>query len=176
MKFLLLTLSLIAPIAHAAVPACASNQISLATDSEGGNFDGMSHGGTLLILRNIGPDACSVPGFPVLIFRDAAKATVAITRQVPPGMHPGPVILPAIIAPNAEVTASLRWVSGDVFDHGTCLTPATLSINIGGTELTTAFDYHLCGPTPAKITYESTRLVPDPVYTPRPAASNSVHP
>jgi len=165
----LLALTLAAPAVHAAVPACTANQLSLTLDSENGNFDGMSHSGTLLVLRNIGSDACSVPAFPTLTFRDAAHATLSITRSTPgfrPGMGHGPVMLPAIVAPGAELTASLRWVSGDVYDHGTCLSPATLSVTIAGQELTTALTGNICGESPSKVTYTTTRLNPDPVYKP----------
>ncbi len=169
MKATLLALSLLTTAARAAPPPdCITSQVSLATDPEAGSFDGMSHGGTLLVIRNIGPDACTIPGFPVLTFRDAANAALAITREIPPGMHPGPVIVPAIIAPGAEVTASLRWVSGDVFDHGKCLTPATLSITLGGKEIITPLAAQICGASPTRITYSATRLNPDPVYTPTP--------
>jgi Protein of unknown function (DUF4232) len=172
-QLVLLALTLAAPAAYAAaVPACTANQLSLTLDAENGNFDGMSHSGTLLVLRNIGPDACSVPAFPTLTFRDAAHATLAITGRTPgflPGMGHGPVMLPAIVASGAELTSSLRWVSGDVYDHGTCLSPATLSVTIGGTELSTTLIGNICGESPTKITYTSTRLNPDPVYKPSPA-------
>ena len=113
-------------------PACTSSQISAATDAENGNFDGMSHSGTLLVLRNIGPTACSVAGFPQLTFMDAAGKALAIGREVPKGMHPGPVIVPVTVVPGAEVTATLRWVSGDVYSpRGECFAAASVSVKIG---------------------------------------------
>ena len=166
-----LALTFVAPMAHAAVPTCTANQLSLALDGENGNFDGMSHSGTLLVLRNISPDACSVPAFPTLTFRDAANTALAITRSTPGfghGMGHGPVMLPAIVAPGAELTASLRWVSGDVYDHGTCLSPVTLSVTIAGAELTAPITGNICGESTSKVTYTVTRLNPDPIYKPRP--------
>jgi hypothetical protein len=162
LMFALLTATALA----ASVPACTASQLSLALDGENGSFTGMSHDGMLLVLRNLGENACSVPAFPSLIFRDAAGAQLAITREIPGarGMHPGPVVLPAIIAPEAEVTAMLRWVAGDVYDHGVCLKPATLSVNIGGEELTAGISAQLCGRSARTVTYTSTRLHPDPVY------------
>ena len=167
MKTILLVLALTVTASAAPVRPCAMNQISLALDGENGNFNGMSQGGTLLVLRNISPTACSVPGFPVLTFRDEQKAILPISRQVPPGMHPGPVIVPAIVASGAEVTSTLHWVAGDVYDHGTCLKPASLSLSLAGDEQTIAFGQQICGPT-TKVTYSATRLNPDPVYTPKP--------
>lgn len=161
---------LTATASAATVRPCTANQLSLALDGENGSFTGMSHDGTLLVLRNLGENACSVPAFPALIFRDAAGAQLTITREIPGarGMHPGPVVLPAIIAPEAEVTAMLRWVAGDVYDHGVCLKPATLSVNIGGKELIAGIGGQLCGRSAKAITYTSTRLHPDPVYTAAP--------
>ena len=176
MKAFLLALSLLAPSACAAIlPACTGSQISLATDGENGNFDGMSHSGTLLILRNISPNACTIPGFPVLTFRDVSKTPLLVTREVPRFMHPGPVVVPSIVAPGAEVTASLRWVSGDVYDHGVCVEPTTVSVAIGGQEITAPVSAHICGPDPSKITFTATRLISDPVYKPGRAALNPVH-
>ena len=80
------------------LPACTANQLSLSFDGEGGAFNGMSQSGTLLVLRNVGPTACSVAGLPKLTFKNAAGKPLAITRKVPIGMHPGPVILPIGVA------------------------------------------------------------------------------
>jgi hypothetical protein len=157
---------LTATASAATVRPCTANQLSLALDGENGNFIGMSHDGTLLVLRNLGPSACSVPAFPTLVFRDAVGTQLPITREIPGarGMHPGPVVLPAIIAPEAEVTATLRWVAGDVYDHGACVKPATLSVTIGTAQLTAGIGGQFCGSSATAITYTSTRLQPDPVY------------
>lgn len=168
MKMFLFAIALLPSVAYAApVTACTMNQISLSLDGENGNFTGMSQGGTLLVLRNIGPNACSIAGFPQITLRDAAKVSLPIAREIPRGMHPGPVIIPAIIAAGAEVTATMHWVAGDVFDHSTCITPATLTLTLGSEEQTVPFGSQICGPTP-RITYSMTRLNPDPVYTSKP--------
>jgi hypothetical protein len=145
--------------AHAA--PCAADQLSLAVDGENGNFNGMSHSGTLLVLRNLGPAACTVAGFPKILFTDAANATLPITRVVPRGMHPGPVVVPVTILPEAELTSSLRWVSGEVYPHSQCFVPAALVVVIGDQKLTTPLAAHICGRS-GKVTYDMTRLVPDP--------------
>lgn len=139
----------------------AADQLSLTVDGENGSFNGMSHSGTLLVLRNLGPEACTVTGSPQIFFTDAAGATLPITRAVPRGMHPGPVVLPETILPEAELTSRLRWVSGEVYPHSQCFTPATLVVVIGGRKLTTPLAARICGPA-NKVTYDMTRLVPDP--------------
>lgn len=148
-----------AAAAHAA--PCTADQLSLAVDNENGNFNGMSHSGTLLVLRNLGPAACTVAGFPKVLFTDAANATLPITRSAPRGMHPGPVVRPVTILPEAELTSRLRWVSGEVYPHSQCFTPAALVVVIGDQKLTTPLDARICGPS-GKVTYDMTRLVPDP--------------
>lgn len=170
MRFLSAPLALVlagamAASAHAA--PCIANQLSLAVDGENGNFNGMSHSGTLLVLRNLGPAACTVAGFPKILFTDAANTTLPITRTVPRDMHPGPVVRPVTILPEAELTSRLRWVSGEVYPHSQCFAPAALVVVIGGQKLTTPLAAHICGPS-GKVAYDMTRLVPDPT-----AASSS---
>jgi len=148
-----------AAAAHAA--PCTADQLSLAVDNENGNFNGMSHSGTLLVLRNLGPAACTVAGFPKVLFADAANATLPITRAIPRGMHPAHVVVPVTILPEAELTSRLRWVSGEVYPHSQCFTPSALVVIIGGQKLTTPLAARICGPS-GKVTYDRTRLVPDP--------------
>jgi hypothetical protein len=149
-------------------PLCAANQLSLATDNESGAFDGMNQSGTLLVLRNLSPTACRVSPLPALTFRDAADNELKVLFTVPgtAGMHPGPVVLPIVIAPAAELTATLHWVAGEVYDHTTCLTPTQLTVQLGDATLHTQFAGHICGPDPDHVKVTRTRLVPDPVYKP----------
>ena len=161
------------------VPMCQANQLSLATDDEDGSFNGMSHSGTLLVLRNIASNACRLAATPQLSFEDSAHTGVAIAlepknnpfrgpvvngRHLPMG-H-GPVVIPIVIAPGAEATATLTWVSNDVYDHGTCLTPATILVKVDAATLHAPFDRHVCGADPAHVTITFTRFALDPVYKP----------
>jgi hypothetical protein len=111
------------PMPHPPVPAivaqCRAADLKLSTGGDPGDFNGMSHSGTLLIVRNVGRRTCSVPGLPVLTFRISSGAA-PIRRNVPPGMHPGPVVLPVRLAPGAVASTPLRWVSGTVFDKTLC--------------------------------------------------------
>ena len=162
------------------IAPCHSDQLSLSTDAENGNFNGMSHSGTLLVLRNISPSVCSLQPVPQLSFKDSRHKTIPITvdqknpfqgpivngKHLPMG-H-GPVVLPLLLAPGAEATLTLRWVSGAVYDHGTCLTPSSLLLKIGDSTLQTAFDCHICGPDASHVTITATKFELDPVYKPYP--------
>jgi hypothetical protein len=144
------------------VPPCPAAALSLATDAEGGAFDGMSQSGTLLVIRNIGPSACSVPGLPRLTLLDAHGKALPITRKAPIGMHPGPVVLPVGIAPGAEVTAKLHWVSGPVYDRNRCYDVKGVSVTIGGTAIRTNLSAHICGNAASGVTFGQPILQPDP--------------
>ena len=144
--------------------ACTAAQLSLSFDSEGGNFDGMSQSGTLLVLRNIGSQTCTVPGSPALIFEDASHTKLPISIETPPGMHPGPVILPVAVPANAEATGELHWVSGEVYDNSQCFSPAFVAISIGTNVLRAPFTGHLCAPSGQDAKYRFAYLKRDPVY------------
>jgi hypothetical protein len=145
---------------------CSAAQLSFALDDENGNFNGMSHSGTLLVLRNLGPNACTVLGRPELSFEDAARHPLPISLEVPRGMHPGPVIPPVVIPVGAEVTSQLRWVSSDAFGGNNSLSPAFITLSIGGDTLRLKFTGQLFGPAGKQLTYSVTLFKRDPVYTP----------
>lgn len=149
------------PSSARVLPACQASQISIAFDGENGNFSGMSHDGTLLVVRNIGVSACRVPALPELRFEDAAHRALSIVRQVPKGMHPGPALLPVGIAPGAEATAELRWVSGDVYDGHHCVTTATAIVQIGTDTYQQAFSGQFCSAANTPATFTQTWLKTD---------------
>lgn len=152
------------------VRMCAATDLSLATDAENGNFNGMSHSGTLVVLRNLSPTACRVPATPQLTFADKSgplQAKAQMPGFLRPGMGHGPVVLPVIVPAGAEVTSTLRWVSGEVYDKNTCFTSTQLSVTIVGKLQTVPFSAHLCGDAASGgVTYQQTRFATDPVYTP----------
>jgi hypothetical protein len=150
-------------LAAALPPSCSASQLSVGLDQENGYFDGMSHSGTLLVLRNLGPQACSVPAQPTLAFEDAQHHPVRVSLQAATGMHPAPTV---VIPVEAEVTSQMRWVSGDVYDGHNCVSPAYVTIPIGSDNLSTQFNGTLCGPPGPPPTYTMTPLQRDPVYTP----------
>jgi Protein of unknown function (DUF4232) len=146
--------------------SCSASQLSFGLDQEGGYFDGMSHSGTLLVLRNLGPQTCSIPAQPTLAFQDAEHHPLRVSLQTPAGMHPAPVILPVAIPAGAEVTSQMRWVSGDVYDGHNCVSPAFVTIPLGTDTLSVSFNGSLCGPAGPPPTYTMSPLQRDPVYIP----------
>lgn len=144
-------------------PACKSGQLSLAIDDENGNFDGMSHSGVLLVLRNLGPETCSIPAKPKVEFENEKQKPLGITPQTPAGMHPGPVMLPVAIPVGAEVTSELRWVSGDVYDGHNCISPSFLAVTVGIDVLRVkVLERTLCGPAGRPPNFTMTPLKRDP--------------
>ncbi|MDR3101257.1 MAG: DUF4232 domain-containing protein [Paraburkholderia sp.] len=131
--------------APADVRSCQPGQLAMSLDDGGGDFNGMSHGGTYVVLRNVGATACRVPARPDVTFLDAQEQPLRAALQPIRGMHPGPVLLPVEIAAQARVRASLRWVTGEVFDDTQCIDPAYLRIDVGAGALTARFRGHLCG-------------------------------
>jgi hypothetical protein len=117
-------------LAAAALPSCVTHQLNVSTDARQGDFNGMSHSGTLLIFRNKSRRTCTLPGLPALTFLDATGKTLPIQRRAPIGMHPGPVVLPVRLAPGKVVSTPLRWVSGPVYDHSRC--PFVVSVTVAG--------------------------------------------
>ena len=150
------------------VQPCRQGQLSLALDDENGNFNGMSHSGTLLVLRNLGPEACSEPARPEVRFEDANQRPLPIMIDAPQAaraaMHPGPVLVPVTVPTAAELTSELRWVSSNVYDNGKCLSPAFLTVKTSAETLRIKMPNgaSLCGPTGKPPSVTMTPLRRDP--------------
>ncbi|MBB2200876.1 DUF4232 domain-containing protein [Gluconacetobacter tumulisoli] len=144
-------------------PGCTAAQLSLGLDDENGQFDGMSQSGTLLVIRNLGPAACVLAAWPVVWFEGKGHVPLTVGRRPPPGMHPGPVLPPVAVAPGAELTARLHWVSGDVFDDGhNCVTPETTVLEVPGGSLRQHFGRSMCAPARTTRYFDQAPLQPDP--------------
>ncbi len=111
-------------------PACRVAQLRLAVDGRNGDFNGMSHSGTQLSIRNLGPD-CAVTALPKVTFRDRRGRALSVTRRKPPGMHPGPVMTPVRIGGGHRATIDLRWVSGPVYPHSRSVRAASVGVQVG---------------------------------------------
>jgi len=156
------------------IAACAASQLSLGTDDENGNFDGMNHGGTLLVVRNISPNACRLDPFVKLTVRDAAGHALGIELDSTPGfphaivhgrplpMGHGPVVFPLTVAAGAEATATLRWTSGAVYDRSFCIEPASFEVSVDGGVLHTPTHAHICGADAGHIEVTASRFALDP--------------
>jgi len=135
-----------APATARTLPACEAGQLTLALDDGQGRFDGMSHSGVTVKITNHADAACSLPTRPRVRFEDSRRRPMRVSARALPGMHPGPVLLPLTVPAHASVASDLRWVSGDVYDDGACVTPAYLIVRTGAGELRAAFHGRLCGP------------------------------
>lgn len=152
--FALLALSALATAPTAAPTPCRSESLTVRTDAADGDFNGMSHGGTWLILRNTGSTTCLLPGLPTVIFLDAKGQSLPVERKAPPGMHPGPVVIPVALKPGREASTPLRWISGEVFKDSRCFEPARVRVRFGArTIVEGAMTGRVCadGDTPASV-------------------------
>ena len=115
-----------------ATPPCGPSEIILSVDPRDGDFNGMSHSGTYLVIRNAGPRACRVPGLPTVALH-GTRGALAIALRSSARMHPAPVIIPA----GGRVASGLRWVSGPVYDRNRRLDIRSVSLVIAGRTLRT---------------------------------------
>lgn len=146
------------PVFTPNVPPCTAAMVSLAVDASEGDFNGMSHAGTWLVLDNHGGQACTLIGLPTVSMKDAKGLPLPVARKAPVGMHPGPVVVPVRLEPGETVRMSLRWVSGEVFDHSRCVDAARVEVTFGKLVLGTGLQGHLCGEGSATIPFEQSPL------------------
>lgn len=137
---------------------CASPQLAFNLDNGNGRFNGMSHSGTMLVLRNTGTLACSVSAQPLPALKDANKQPLDITALEAPDSHPASTRI--TLAPGAIATSDMRWVSSNVYDHGHCESPAMITLTIGKQTVASDFTGHLCGPGGEPPTYTLTPFHP----------------
>ncbi len=154
--------------ANPAIPMCKASDLSLGTDDENGSFNGMSHAGTLLVLRNLSPTACRVPQRPEITFLDKDNKPLPVKLEITGArfMHPGPVLVPVVVAADAEVTSKLRWVSGEVYENSTCVSPAAISVTLADGKQQAALAGQLCGDKTKGIPFEASPLAADPQHKP----------
>ena len=151
---LLIALALTSPPTADTPKPCRAQDLAIAFDGKDGEFDGMSHSGTLMSIRQRGTTTCLLPGIPSVSFSDAEGKPLPLARAVPPGMHPGPVVLPIKLAPGATVTTALRWVSGEVYDHSRCVVATRADMKIGTESVTQPFNGRFCGMDGQTIRFE----------------------
>lgn len=137
----------VAPVAQATTQSanCTADDIALRFDGADGNFNGMSHSGTYLILTNKGQHSCRVPNQPELTFVDKKGAVIPAKVNVPVGMHPGPVMTPVLLAPGASARSGLRWVSGAVYLRSKCADVAKATVQLDSGEVSAPLRGHMCG-------------------------------
>lgn len=142
------------PTQAAGPTPCTPAQLRLRLDGGDGRFNGMSHAGALLVVRNAGTVACTIAAMPSPRLQDAQRQTLAITARTPPPPAAQPPRL--LLAPGANVESDMRWVSGNVYDDGHCESPAFITLAIGAGTVTAPFEGHLCGAGGKPSTYSTT--------------------
>ncbi|CAN5256266.1 hypothetical protein BH09PSE3_BH09PSE3_12080 [soil metagenome] len=73
--------------AQPVVFASRPSQLRLSLSGRDGDFNGMSHSGTALSIRNLGPD-CTLRALPTIGFRDARGRTLQALRGAPVACTP----------------------------------------------------------------------------------------
>lgn len=139
------------------LPLCRASHLHLSVDGRDGDFDGMSHSGTALTIRNPGPD-CMLPALPVVTFWDARGRTLSAARRAPVGMYPGPVMLPVRLPAGQQAVIELRWVSGPVFTHNRSLRVAGVSLRLGDGTLRAPLAAALYGDAGHPVSFDQTPL------------------
>ena len=148
--------------ALAASPArthpCRAQVTALRLDDAGGDFTGMSHAGTYVMLTNRGRSPCTLPALPPITLRDARGAVLPIERQVPLGIRPGPMMVPMTLRPRATAATGLRWVSGPVYDRSRCYDVGSIAVEIDGATRRQRLIARICGPEGGRLVFEQPPL------------------
>jgi len=152
------TSSATASSAGAQPGTCPALQLDFSLDDGNGRFNGMSHSGTTLVLLNTGTSACTIAAQPLPAFTDANRQRLNIAAQDLPDSRRAST--PITLAPGASVSSDMRWVSGDVYDHGHCESPAIVTLAIGKQTVAADFTGHLCGPGGQPAIYTLTPFKP----------------
>ena len=161
MRTLLLTLFL-AAAAQAQPPTCTHSNISVSFDDANGRFTGKTESGGLLVIRNFGDQPCAILPKPAFRFEDQHGKPLDLTWAAPRFMHPGPVMLPILIAPGAELTARMQWVYNPSDHTLACVRTALMEVKVDGASgPRLPFRQDICGKT---FTLEP--LHPDPTLKP----------
>ncbi|MEG3093443.1 DUF4232 domain-containing protein [Sphingomonas sp. PB1R3] len=138
-------------------PPCQAGQLRLSLDGRDGDFNGMSHSGTGLSVRNMGQD-CLLAALPQVRLRDARNRIAPVVRQAPRGMHPGPVMVPLRLAASHRAAAEIRWIAGPVFPRSRRVHVARITLNIGAGTISAPLTAKLFGAVEQPAMFEQTPL------------------
>lgn len=156
----LFALILASPLALGAArpaPPCRMAQLRLSLDGRHGDFNGMSHSGTEISIRNMGPD-CMLPALPRIEFRDARGRTLPVERKASRGIDRGPVIAAVRVHGRHRAATALRWVSGPVYPRSRAVRTATVTVRLGTAALRAPLVAVLYGPAGKPITFDQAPL------------------
>lgn len=141
------------PAAPSATPACNPAKLRLALDDRDGDFNGMSHGGTEVSLRNLGPD-CSLPALLPVAFYDARGKRLPVQARSTPAPRPARLRLGG----GHRATMALRWVSGPVYARNRSAHVAEVRVQVGAASLRAPLDVTLYGAAATPIVLDRTPL------------------
>jgi hypothetical protein len=136
---------------------CQPSQLRLSLSGRDGDFNGMSHSGIEVSIRNLGP-ACTIPALPTIVFRNARGKALPASRRAPIGMHPGPVMVPVRLSAGHRVSSDLRWVSGAVYPHSRSIRVAAVTVSFGGAALRAPLKAVLYGASDKGVMFDQTPL------------------
>ncbi len=151
---------LMAAPASDAAPACRAAWLVL-TAQDTGAGDARRQGMELR-LRNAGPASCLVSPLPDVAVLDAQGRRLDVARTVPGTrfMHPGPVVPPLTLAPNAAVRASLHWDRVPRHVSDACHPLSSVGVSTAQGTVSAAVSGVLCGPGSGPADLAVTRFEP----------------
>ena len=126
-----------------AAPPCRAAALRVGLDGKDGDFNGMSHSGTLVVFRNQGRRACTLPPLPRILMLDRRGRLLPIARAVTTDQGMGAA--PLTLRPGMAASTPLRWVSGPVFDHSRCYWAAGLAVKVPPRFVTIRITATICG-------------------------------
>ena len=128
-------------------PRCMQTQVSVSFDNANGRFTGKTETGGLLVIRNFSGKPCTVLPKPEFRFEDSAGKPLGLTWEAPKFMHPGPVMIPVVIPPGAEVTGMMRWAYGSGDRSVKCMRTVVMEVVLEGGGARVPFSQEFCGST-----------------------------
>lgn len=130
--------------ASASTPPCKAVQLRLETGPREGIADFAPRTGLLLNILNSGPD-CAIAALPPIGFRDGRGRALPISRRSPPGMHPGPALLPIELHRGHHVAIEVSWTPCPASRGEPCARAGRLTVLIGSGLLETRVDSAVVG-------------------------------
>lgn len=141
------------PAHAAATPACKPQDLRMSLDGRDGDFNGMSHAGTALVILNM-HRACSLPGMLPIEFHDARGMKLPVQIRNAAGARPAGMRLER--GHRAQMT--LRWVAGPVYANSRSGKAVDVSIKLGGADLSAPLHAELYGEAGQPIYVERSAL------------------
>jgi len=123
---------------------CQAAQLAAILTAAGGNAPQQQE--SLLVLRNTGETVCLLPPLPAITLHDADHRPLKAGRRAPPGMFPGPVLLPVTVQPGGGAAVRLRWSASRGGGGGRCISPDFIMLHLPGGAVGAPFHGAMCVP------------------------------